>query len=211
MVAGPPVPGRTRPPIPAALPGPRCAPDPRSRPPCARAVCRPSLGRQAPSPTACRTSSSMPWSRTRCSSSRYLTTEPRVADAVLGSRVVRPSSRQGPGPVDGLGDPGRLVEAERPHLGDGHRHLPCQGRRHLGRSEPHDGDLALDVWLVDPVVEATALEGVVDVAGAVGCEHRDRRDRRARPCPARGWSRPSRTAAPAGTPRTRRRPGRSRR
>ena len=41
--------------------------------------------------------------------------------------------------------------------------------------------------LVDPVVEAAALERVVHVAGAVGREDRHRRASSPAPCPARGW------------------------
>ena len=48
----------------------------------------------------------------------------------------------------------------------------------LGRAGAHDLDLPVQARVLDPVVEAAALERVVQLAGAVGGEHDDRRGRR---------------------------------
>ena len=66
------------------------------------------------------------------------------------------------------------------------RDLPGQRLGHLGRPQPHDGDLALEVGVLDPVVEAAALEGVVHVAGAVRGDDHDRRRRRRENVPQLG-------------------------
>src|SRR6478736_3657598 len=71
------------------------------------------------------------------------------------------------GPVDGLGDARRLVELEVAHGLDRGRHLSRQLFGHLGRAHAEDGELALEVGMRDPVVEAPALQCVVHVAGAV--------------------------------------------
>ena len=60
------------------------------------------------------------------------------------------------------------------HDGD---HLAGQLGRHLGRAGADDLDLALEARVVDPVVEAAPLERVVQLAGAVGGEHHERRGR----------------------------------
>ena len=44
----------------------------------------------------------------------------------------------------------------------------------FGHAHAHDRDLALEVGVLDPVVEAATLQRVVHVAGAVGREHDDR-------------------------------------
>ena len=48
---------------------------------------------------------------------------------------------------------------------------------HLRRPGPDDLDLPLQPGVLDPVVEAAALERVVQLAGAVGGQHHDRRGR----------------------------------
>ena len=48
----------------------------------------------------------------------------------------------------------------------------------VGHAQLDDRDLALEVGMLDPVVEAPALQGVVDVAGAVRGEHHERRPAR---------------------------------
>ena len=126
-------------------------------------------------------------SRTRWPSSRYFTTAPSVAATAARRAWSLPEQRQRPGPVDGLGDARRLVEAERrgsPPTAAATWRASVAG--HLGRPQAHDRHLALEVGLLDPVVEAAALEGVVHVAGAVRGQHGDRRDRRPGRCRARG-------------------------
>jgi hypothetical protein len=57
--------------------------------------------------------------------------------------------------------------------------LPATGLGGLRHRARTTANLALGVGVVDPVVEAAPLEGVVDLAGAVGGEHHHRRRRRA--------------------------------
>ena len=82
---------------------------------------------------------------------------------------------QGIGPVDGLGDARRLeqVDAAQP-LDEGD-----EFRRQLGigprRLAAHDVELAVRGRIIDPVIEAAALQRVVDLAGAVGGDDDDRR------------------------------------
>ena len=84
-----------------------------------------------------------------------------------------PQCGEGLGPVDGLGHTGRLVQ---PHAADRlHRRgdLAGQPLTSFGRLEAHDGHLALEVRVFDPVVEAAPLEGVVHVTGAIRGQHHE--------------------------------------
>ena len=117
----------------------------------------------------------MPAARTRAWSSWYLSTVPRVRSRVRSSIWLRPERGQGRRPVDRLGHPGRLVEVLLPQRLDGGRHLAGRVRARLGGAQPDDGHLPLEVRVLDPVVQAAPLEGVVDVAGAVGGDDDQRR------------------------------------
>src|SRR4051794_19990631 len=55
-------------------------------------------------------------------------------------------------PVDGFGHPGRLVETALAHGGGRRRHLLREALAHTGYAGAHDGDLALEVGMLDPVV-----------------------------------------------------------
>src|SRR5271163_4162408 len=82
------------------------------------------------------------------------------------------------GPVDRLGDRGRLAQLERAQRAHDARHLVGQllaDARHLG---PHDLPLALEVGVVDVQVEAAALERLGELAGVVGGEEHHRELRR---------------------------------
>ena len=116
----------------------------------------------------------------------------RVAD-VVGREADRVQRDQRVGPVDRLGDAGRLEEVERAHPlheGDDLR------VRALGRARARGcGTISSSrssVRVVDPVVQAAALQRVVDLARAVAGDDDDRRRRGAAPCRARGWSAGSR-------------------
>ncbi len=77
-------------------------------------------------------------------------------------------------PVQGLGHPGQFVEVLGPQpLDEGH-HLVGEPLREPGHLAGDDLDLLVQRRVVDPVVDAPPLEGVVDLAGAVGGDHRDR-------------------------------------
>src|SRR6185437_2628292 len=84
--------------------------------------------------------------------------------------------RQGVGPVDGLGDARQLEEiVGRAQLLDESHDLP---RELLGRTRrlyPQDLELALGGGVVDPEIEAAALQRVMDLARAVGGDDDDRR------------------------------------
>ena len=100
------------------------------------------------------------------------------AERAGGARLVEHVASEGvqrPRPVDRLRDPGRLVQAHRAERLDRPRDLAGQLQPGLGDPAQHDRDLALEVGVLDPVVEGPALERVVDVAGAVRGEHHDRR------------------------------------
>src|SRR5829696_2652704 len=62
--------------------------------------------------------------------------------------------REGLGPLDGLGDAGRLHEIERADSIDGFRHAPGEVGGNGGRAGREDLDLAAERRVVDPVVEA---------------------------------------------------------
>src|SRR2546428_2076998 len=70
-------------------------------------------------------------------------------------------------PIEGLGDARHLVELHAPQALHEGGHLACEPFRRLRRSGPHDLDLFLEVGIVDPVVEAAALQRVVHLARAV--------------------------------------------
>ena len=90
-------------------------------------------------------------------------------------------------------------------------HLRGEPLRRSGNLRVDDPPLLLESRIVDPGVEAPALERVVDFARAVGGDDDDRRDSPRGWCRARGSSPESRTAARADTLRTPRRRDRSRR
>ena len=129
----------------------------------------------SPFSNACLTTSAMPCCSTRWPSSRYLTTAPSV---LVDHRLVElcraePSERHRP--VDRLGDARRLVEVEFAERLDRTGHLAGQQVVDVGHAQLDDRDLAFEVGVLDPVVEAPALQRVVDVAGAVRREHHQRR------------------------------------
>ncbi len=89
---------------------------------------------------------------------------------------LRPAQRgQSRGPVDRFGHAGRLEQLEGTHGLDRGRHLTSERFSHLRRSEANYGYLPLEARMLNPVVEAAPLEGVVDVACAVGGENHQRR------------------------------------
>src|SRR5215207_10383791 len=81
-------------------------------------------------------------------------------------------------PVDRLGDARRLVELEVAHGFHRGRDLARELVGHLRCTNAEDGELALEIRMRDPVVEAAALERVVDIARSVRRHHHERRYRR---------------------------------
>ena len=133
------------------------------------------LSGQALRATAARTRSPTPCSRTRSWSSRYFRIVPSVTSTVCSSSRVGAERRERLRPVDRLGDARRLVELEVAQRLDRGRDVAREHVGHLGRAQPQDRELALEVGMRDPVVEAAALQRVVHVARAVRRQHRDRR------------------------------------
>ena len=89
-------------------------------------------------------------------------------------------------PVDGLGDAGRLVELEVAQRLDRSRDLPRELLTDVRGAHAQDRELALEVGMTDPVVQAAALQRVVDVACAVRGEQRRSAVSSARNVPSSG-------------------------
>ena len=79
------------------------------------------------------------------------------------------------GPVERLGDAGRLEQIHRAQPLHERDDLARERLRRLRALAPDDRELALRVRIVDPVVQAAALDRVVDLARAVRRDHDDRR------------------------------------
>src|SRR5215212_10368513 len=79
------------------------------------------------------------------------------------------------GPVEGLGYARWFVEVHSAHLLRRRRDLAGQPLLGVGYSEAYDLDLPLEAGMLYVVVEAAALEGIVDLSGAVGGQDGHRR------------------------------------
>src|SRR4029077_8816445 len=88
------------------------------------------------------------------------------ADGVEGDQRV--------GPVDRLGDARRLEQVDGAHPLDETDDLDVEPLRRARRPQAHDLELARRVGVADPVVEAAALQGVVDLPGAIAGDDDDR-------------------------------------
>src|SRR6478736_4455261 len=83
---------------------------------------------------------------------------------------------EGAGPVERLGDTRWLDQVVAlPQPLDEADHLLGEGGGDVGRTAADDGQLALQARMVDPVVEAAALEGVMELPRPVRGEDHDRR------------------------------------
>ena len=98
----------------------------------------------------------------------------RVVDR-LGIEVERVQLRQRRRPVDGLGDARQLEEVELAQLLHEAHDLARQAFAGARRLDLEDLELALEVGIVDPVIEAAPLQRVVDLARAVRGDDHDRR------------------------------------
>ena len=81
-------------------------------------------------------------------------------------------------PVDGLCNPGGLLDVEAAQPFDRARHLGCEFRWCLRDPQPHDLNCMLEARIVDPVVQAASLQGVVEISGPVRGKDDNRRDLR---------------------------------
>ena len=98
--------------------------------------------------------------------------------SVLVEVAVAVERQQRPRPGDRLPHAGQLVELLLAQPGDRRAHAVGDRLRHAGQAGADDLRLALARRVVDPVVQAAALERVVQLARAVRREH----DQRALPC-----------------------------
>ena len=108
-------------------------------------------------------------------SSWYFRSAPRVSAITCGeSWIASRATRHLAQSID-FGDAGLLEQVllAQP-LHEGHN-LAAEGLGRLGGAGLQDGELAREVGVVDPVVEAAALQRVVHLAGAVGGQDHDRR------------------------------------
>ena len=94
----------------------------------------------------------------------------------VGVEPLRPERQQRLGPVDRLRDAGRLEQVLLAERADGLGDVAGQRLDASGTRGPDDGDLALELGVLDPVVEAAPLQRVVHLAGAVAGDDDDRRD-----------------------------------
>jgi hypothetical protein len=109
----------------------------------------------------------------RVMSSWYFSSAPSVSDQ-RGIERDRVELHQSGGPVDGLGDAGRL-EQIRLRSACTKRRPAATAWREPGAARLEDGELAVGVGIIDPVIEAAPLQRVMDLAGAVGGDDDDRR------------------------------------
>ena len=115
---------------------------------------------------------------TRSASSRYFTSAPSVAaaDSRSSSAVPRWCSARAQSRVSAT--PGRLLQVVASRsCWTTPTTWRASSSETSGARERTICDLALEARVVDPVVEAAPLERVVQLAGAVGGEHDDRRGR----------------------------------
>jgi hypothetical protein len=81
---------------------------------------------------------------------------------------------QGAGPVDRLGDRGRLLELQLAEPGDRRHQLAGHQVVEVGHLRGDDLALALGVGVVEVEVEAATLDGLGELAAGVGGEHDER-------------------------------------
>ena len=113
--------------------------------------------------------------RMRSASSRYLRTAPSVAAALSTSRCRAPTSCSARAQSMVSATPGGLSEIGLAQRADGPCDLGGEPLGEAGQPRVQDLDLPLQVGVVEPEVDAAALEGVVHLAGAVGRQHDQRR------------------------------------
>ena len=141
----------------------------------------------------------------------YFTTTLSVRDSTVGGQLLDAEHGQRPGPVDGLGDRGRLAQLEVAQSADD---LDEPRRQRLG--EPgllgaDDLQLALGLGVVEEQVQAAALQRGREVTGVVRGQHHVGQllgADRARPRGSRSGTRRAARAAPPRAPRRRGRPRR---
>ena len=102
-----------------------------------------------------------------------------VSRSAVGRRLGVAEGRERARPVDGFCHSWHFVEVEAAEPLGHLRDLASESLGDLGRTDAHDRHLSLEVRVVDPVVQAAALERVVDLARAIPGEDHQRWVRRA--------------------------------
>ena len=100
------------------------------------------------------------------------------AEGVFDDRVVEPlcaKPAEGRGPVDGFGDARRLVKVEAAQAFDRSSDLLGEHVVDARHTEFDDFNLSVKAGVLNPVIQATSLECVVHVTGAVRGQHDQRR------------------------------------
>jgi len=92
----------------------------------------------------------------------------------LAVDVLGAEQQQRARPVDRLGDRRRLLEVELAHHGDDLHELARDRLVELGRVQPDDLQLVLERRVVEPEVQAAALERLGQLARVVGGQQHDR-------------------------------------
>ena len=113
-------------------------------------------------------------SATSSTSVRCLTITDIVSRTSVGVQVLRAEQQQRTGPVDRLGDRRRLLEVELAHHRDHLDELARDGLGQLGRVQADDRELVLDRRVVEPEVQAAALERLGQLARVVRGQDHDR-------------------------------------
>ena len=135
------------------------------------------LDRLDPKSSIARTSCSRPAARTTSWSSPYLSTDPSVRSIAAASSCSTPSTSSAASQSIASAMPGGFCTSLARIRATASTHLHGQRLGRALHAPAHDLDLALGRRVVDPVVQAAALDRVVQVARAVGGEHDDRRVR----------------------------------
>ncbi len=93
---------------------------------------------------------------------------------MLGVHGLDAEEHEGPGPVDGLGDGGVLLEIERAERADDTGDLVGELGGDAGDLGEHDRPLALERGVVEVEEKAAALQGLRQLTGVVGGEEHER-------------------------------------
>ena len=136
--------------------------------PCSRSRC-------AARDRARSSSSAAPAPRSASMSSFALSTTPSVSSIASGIERVPVERHERRHPVDRLRHAGHLVQLCGPQLLHHRRHLLGEPRRGAGHVRAHDRQLLLEGRIVNPLIQASALQRVVHFARAVGGEDDQRR------------------------------------
>src|SRR6185437_4103349 len=93
----------------------------------------------------------------------------RVIDGLLVERRAIEREQRAP-PFDRFREARNLVEIDAAQVVNELDNLPRQGFLHVGHAQPDDLELTRRLRVIDPVVDAPTLHGVMDLTRPVGCD-----------------------------------------